>query len=453
MKVYDWFNISFDIFGRTTKSPHEEITHDIFLKLYQNGYMQERMTTQLYCSGHRTILADRYVVGECPDCGYADAHGEQCDVCSRLVVQPVTLKNPRCKLDGCRPTTKKTKHIFVELDKLESEVNEFYEQSSRKGKWPTVSKSITEAWLNEGLQPRSITRDIKWGSKIPLRDYENKVIYPWFDAPIGYISITAQYTDQWKKWWQNPDEVELHQFIGKYNVLFHSILFPATLMGTGDNWTKVYRLNATDFLTYEGGKFSKFCGVGVFGDLAEKTGVPSDVWRFFLLSSRPETGDTEFTWDSFISSNNITLVGNLGRFVNSVLFLFNLPPYNGIVPDSTYYSDIYLETCQREVNKHLALFVQDIEFVKLRDGLAKALHISQLGNNLLKQHEKTASRESAAVISLAVNLVHLVASFIALFLPETASSINTQLCAGPLLIPDRWTADSIQAGHKIGETR
>jgi methionyl-tRNA synthetase len=329
-QVYDWFDISFDIFGRTTTQLQTDITQEIFLKLDTNGYLKECMTTQLYCEEHRAFLADRFVEGECPSCGYVNARNDQCDLCGNLL-EPFELIRPRCKIDGATPVTRDTNHIFFELDKLQPDVEAFFQESAVTGAWSANGKSITAGWLKGGLQPRSITRDMKWGTAVPLPGYEDKVIYSWFDACIGYVSITACYTNQWEKWWRKPDDVELYQFLGKDNVVFHSVIFPATQLGAHDSWTKLHHLSTTDYLTYEGGKFSKGRGIGVFGDSAQKTGVPSDVWRFFLLSVRPETGDSEFSWDSFISANNNLLLKNLGNFVSHMLKFLNSDHYNNTV--------------------------------------------------------------------------------------------------------------------------
>ncbi|KAM7219937.1 tRNA synthetases class I (M) domain containing protein [Rhypophila decipiens] len=441
--IYKWFNISFDIF-------------DIFLKLNKNGFLKERRTTQLYCEVHHSFLADRFVEGECPACGYPDARGDQCDLCGRLL-DTLQLKKPRCKVDGSTPITKETDHVFIELDKLQPEVEAFFQESNAVGEWSNNGKAITSAWLKEGLEPRSITRDMRLGTKVPLPGYEDKVIYPWFDACIGYVSITACYTDQWKKWWRNPEDVQLYQFLGKDNVVFHSIIFPATQTGTKETWTKLHHLSATDYLTYEGGKFSKSRGIGVFGDSAQKTGVASDVWRFYLAFHRPESGDTEFTWDSFISVNNNLLLKNLGNFVSRVLKFVNSQNYNSIVPDWTEYHEASFGVFKDDIAKLLTRYIQELDAVKLRPGLSTVLAISQQGNSFLQSNKldsnlfKNEPSKCAAVIGLAVNLVHLLAALLAPYMPDTASSINKQLCADSLPNPDRWGADSIKPGHKIGK--
>ncbi|KAJ3544454.1 hypothetical protein NM208_g3040 [Fusarium decemcellulare] len=454
--VYKWFDISFDIFGRTTTKLQTEITQAIFLKLNENGFLEERVTTQLYCEEHQSFLADRFVEGECPSCGYTDARGDQCDRCGRIL-DPLDLKSPRCKVDGATPVTRETKHIFLELDKLQPELERFFQDSATEGAWSANGKHITSAWLKKGLQPRSITRDLKWGTEVPLPGYDRKVIYSWFDACIGYVSITAAYTDQWELWWRNPENVKLHQFLGKDNVVYHSVIFPGSQIGTQETWTKLHHLSTTDYLTYEGGKFSKSRGIGVFGDSAQKTGVPSDIWRYYLLSHRPETGDSEFRWDSFISSNNNILVNNLGGFVSRVLKFINSRHYKGIVPDWTGYTEPYFGVWKEEINKLLAEYIRDLDAVKLRPALLTVLQISQSGNTLLQDNKlsntlaENEPAKCAAVIGIAVNLVDLLGTVIAPYMPATAKSIQTQLRVESCLIPDRWDADAIKPGHGIGK--
>ncbi|KAK4198080.1 methionyl-tRNA synthetase [Triangularia verruculosa] len=456
-EVYKWFSISFDIFGRTTTPLQTDITQDIFLKLKENGFLEERMTTQLYCEQHHWFLADRFVEGECPDCGYVDARGDQCDLCGKLL-ESLELIRPRCKVDGSVPITKDTKHVFLELDKLQPEVEAFFRESAAKGAWSSNGVSITAAWLKEGLQPRSITRDLKGGTPVPssLEGYEDKVIYSWFDACIGYVSITANYTDQWEKWWRSPDDVKLYQFMGKDNVVYHTIIFPATKIGTRGAWTKLHHLSTTDYLTYEGGKFSKSRGIGVFGDSAKETGVPSDIWRFYLLYCRPETGDSEFTWDGFISANNNLLLKNLGNFVSRVLKFINSRHFNSVVPDWTQYNEPSFDAFKEEINELLTQYVRELDAVKLRAGLLTALQVCQRGNGFLQAnkldislHENEPSK-CAAVVGIAINLVHLLASLISPYMPTIAASINTQLRADALPILEQWTADTISPGHEIG---
>jgi methionyl-tRNA synthetase len=319
---YEWFNIAFDKWGRTPTTEQTEIAQDIFRKLWKNGYLEEHESTQPFCEEpkHQSFLADRFIEGECPICHYEDARGDQCDKCGSLL-DPDKLIKPRCKVDGTTPVLKKTKHTYISLDKLQPAIEKFTKEAYAKGNWSSNGVAITSSWLTEGLKPRAITRDLKWGTAVPaeIPGYDKKVLYVWFDACIGYVSITATYTKEWEQWWKNPDEVELYQFMGKDNVPFHSVIFPGSQIGTGEKWTMVNTISTTEYLTYEGGKFSKSRGTGVFGNQAKDTGIPADTFRYYLLSRRPESSDTDFDWKSLIDAHNNELKNNLGNLVNRIL--------------------------------------------------------------------------------------------------------------------------------------
>lgn len=465
-EVYDWFEIAFDHFGRTPTQEQTDIAQDIFLKLHKNGYLEERTTKQPYCEQHQGFLADRFVEGECPLCGYPDARGDQCDQCGHLLV-PLDLINPKCKLDGATPKARDTRHVFILLDKLQDEVTAWSKESDEKGAWSENGVNITNAWLKEGLKPRGITRDLKWGTAVPLPGYEDKVMYVWFDACIGYVSITATYTKQWEKWWRNPENVELYQFMGKDNVPFHTVVFPCSQLGTGDNWTMLNHISTTEYLNYEHGKFSKSRGIGVFGGSAKEIGVAADVWRYFLLLRRPETSDTEFEWDGFIAANNNELVNNFGNFVNRVLkFVNSDKTYDSIIPalpasGSTESPAINSKRKQHleEANTILRTYREQMDAVHLKGGLISARELSSLGNKLLQDNRLDNALFNNdrtlcdAVVNLAINHVHLLASVIGPYLPATTRSILQQLNAELLIIPDDWQADSIKPGHKIGKAQ
>jgi methionyl-tRNA synthetase len=483
-KVYKWFDISFDYFGRTTTAEQKEIAQHIFLKLNENGYFKEQNTTQPYCEKHSSFLADRFVEGQCPNCGYADARGDQCEMCSKLL-DPFDLLNPRCKLDGASPVPRTTTHVHILLDKLQPALEEWFAEASKNGAWSSNGRIITESWLKEGLRDRSITRDIKWGTPVPLPGYEDKVLYVWFDACIGYVSITANYTREWERWWRDPENVSLYQFLGKDNVPFHTVIFPASQIGTGEKWTKLHHLSATEYLNYESGKFSKSRSIGVFGDSAKETGVPADVWRYYLLSSRPETGDSQFEWKMFIKKNNSELLANLGNFVNR-LVKFTGAKYNSQIPDyravlespaaqqetqtpSTESSEpdpTTFKTFVTDVSTMLTAYVADMEAVNLRSGLGKAMALAARGNLFLQQNRldnallASHPQHAAGVVGLGLNLVYLLASCIGPFMPASASSILQQLGSPPQLpLPDAegtgagWSADNhfLPVGHQIGK--
>lgn len=458
-EVYDWFEIGFDHFGRTPTTEQTEIAQDIFLKLHKNGFLEEQTKEQLYCEEHKSFLADRFVEGECPLCGYNDARGDQCDKCGHLL-DPEDLKKPRCKLDGATPVKRETNHTFILLDKLQDQVTEWSQKSSSEGAWSENGINITAAWLREGLKPRGITRDLKWGTAVPLPGYENKVLYVWFDACIGYVSITATYTKHWKKWWQDPDNVSLYQFMGKDNVPFHTVVFPASQLGTGEKWTMLNHLSTTEYLDYEGGKFSKSRGIGVFGTSAKQTGIAADVWRYFLLMRRPETSDTEFQWDGFIAANNNELVANFGNFVNRILKYVNSANYESVVPAFPENEEVKKSLAPHidEANTILDRYRKEMDAVHLKQGLLIARELSSLGNKLLQDNRLDnalfASERARcdAVVNLALNHVHLLASVLAPYLPATTRAILEQLQLDLLIIPEgRWEADSVKGGHKIGK--
>ena len=257
-EIYDWFDIDFDYFGRTTTSEQTKIAQDIFLKLHKRGLLSEDILEQPYCEGCKRFLADRFIEGTCPNptCKYEDARGDQCDKCGKLL-DAADLIDPKCKICRTKPYIKQTTHIFLNLPEIKEDLNQWVKKSSLEGFWSSNSIQVTNGWIKQGLKKRCITRDLKWGTPVPLPGYEDKVFYVWFDAPIGYISITANYTKDWEKWWKNPDQVKLYQFMGKDNIPFHTVIFPSTLIGTKEPWSLLHHVSTTEYLNYETGKFSK----------------------------------------------------------------------------------------------------------------------------------------------------------------------------------------------------
>ena len=470
--IYEWFEIGFDIFGRTSTPQQTEITQSIFRRLYDNDYLIEQTSLQPFCEhpNHNKFLADRYIEGTCPKCGYEDARGDQCDQCQSVDYVPLDLKNARCKIHpDVKPVARETKHMHIKLDKLQPAIEKWFEKASVDGFWSRNGQVITESWLKQGLRDRGITRDLKWGTPIPLdifsdeKDkevYADKVFYVWFDACIGYVSITANYTPDWEKWWRDPENVRLYQFMGKDNVPFHSVIFPGSQLGTGDPWTMVHNLSTTEYLNYEDGKFSKSRGIGVFGNNARDTGIPPDVWRYYLLKHRPETADSKFDWRDFIAQNNNELLAKLGNFVNRIIKLVNSKVYNSIIPDSTAkHSDPSFDKVKGEINDYLRKYLQQLEAVKLKDGLQTAMDLAQAGNNFIQTNKldnKLAAEEpetAAAIIGIAINIIYLCASIFEPYLPATSKSILEQLNVSFLYIPDRWTGDDIGPGHQINKAK
>lgn len=426
--VYEWFNISFDIFGRTSDKIHAKITQDIFLKLKENGFIHPKEVEQLYCDKCEKFLADRFVEGECPYCKFNDARGDQCDACGKLLT-PTELKNPRCKIHNSPPVIKSTKHLFLDLKKLQAPLERWVEIQSKEGKWSQNAITTTNSWFKEGLLPRAITRDLKWGIPVPLEEFKDKVFYVWFDAPIGYISITAKLTDSWQDWWKKPDETLLYQFMAKDNIPFHTIIFPASLMGTTEKYTLLHHISSTEYLQYEGGKFSKSRNIGVFGDDAKNSGIPSDAYRYYLLINRPETADSVFSWDEFGARINNELVANIGNFVNRTLTFID--KYLGKKVTECELSDKDVEFLEK-IKELEGTVTENLQNVEIKSALKNIMAISHLSNQYFQECAPWKSRtenEERCRISLyiLVNVVKDLAILIKPYLPDTSKNIFLQL--------------------------
>ncbi|KAJ0170340.1 hypothetical protein K1T71_014268 [Dendrolimus kikuchii] len=386
--VYRWFNIGFDYFGRTSTPEQTELL---------------------------TSPSAR----------------DQCDKCGKLI-NAIELIEPRCKVCGHKPTVRASEQFFIELGQLEPSIRTWI--SSVEKSWSPPARAVTRSWLREPLRARAVTRDLKWGVPVPIEQYKNKVFYVWFDAPIGYLSITQNATKQYEKWWK-PDkeyDVKLYQFMAKDNVPFHCVMFPATLIGVNEQHILVSHLYATEYLNYEEGKFSKSRGVGVFGNDAQETGIPSDVWRFYLASIRPETSDSSFSWVELGTRNNSELLNNLGNFCHrSLSFCSNT--FKGRVPDLTLTQSDY--ELMALVNREIIAYVQHMEKGRLREALRHVLSISRLGNQhmqseqpwvLLKGSDDDKQR-GATAIGLCCQLVALLCALLAPYIPDTTRRLKEQL--------------------------
>jgi methionyl-tRNA synthetase len=423
--IYRWFGISFDHFGRTSEPKQTELVQGVFRKVLANGWLKEDSIQQLYSEQLGKFLADRFVEGTCPksNCAYKDARGDQCDKCGTLL-NPTDLLEPRCKFTGTTPVLRTTRHLFLDLPGLESRVSSYIDETSARGGWTNNAKQVTAAWLRDGLKPRCITRDLKWGVPVPHKGFEDKVFYVWFDAPIGYISITAAYTAEWERWWKAPKDVELVQFLGKDNIPFHTVIFPASLLATGEQWTLLERISVSEYLKYEDGKFSKSRSVGVFGDDAQNTGIHADVWRYYLLSVRPEQSDAEFRWNDFAARNNNELLKNVGNFCHRVLD-FVASKLDGVVP---VVSDAGVEECTAlgaELASAVDSYIYNLEKTKLREGLRAAISVSTIGNAFLTACEpwkclREDPSRAGTHVAAALGVVRLLAALLSPFLPTVA---------------------------------
>ncbi|XP_029450451.1 methionine--tRNA ligase, cytoplasmic [Rhinatrema bivittatum] len=456
-KIYDWFQISFDYFGRTTTTQQTMIAQDIFCRLLDRGFLLMDTVEQLRCEMCQRFLADRFVEGICPFCGYEEARGDQCDKCGKLI-NAVELKKPQCKICKGSPVIKSSKHLFLDLPKLEERLEKWLEQSLACGDWTANARFITRSWIRDGLKPRCITRDLKWGTPVPLDGFRDKVFYVWFDAPIGYLSITANYTDQWERWWKNPQQVtcSTYQFMAKDNVPFHSVVFPCSQLGAEDNYTLVNHLISTEYLNYEDGKFSKSRGVGVFGDMAQDTGIPADIWRFYLLFVRPEGQDSAFSWNDLMLKNNSELLNNLGNFVNRA-GMFVHKYFDGHVPEMKLNRED--KKLLGHITSELHQYNQLLEKVRIRDALRCILNVSRLGNQYIQVNEpwkrvkgnQEDRKRAGTVTGLAVNIASLLAVMLHPYMPSISAAIQEQLQAPKdlnLLVGG--FVCTLPAGHKIG---
>ncbi|KAI4504802.1 hypothetical protein M0802_000352 [Mischocyttarus mexicanus] len=454
--IYRWFGIGFDYFGRTTTAEQTEIVQSFFLKIKSQGYVLTDTVDQLLCESCNRFLADRFVEGICPGCKYEDARGDQCDGCGHLV-NATELINPRCKMCSSRPIIKKSKQFFLDLPKLEERLK-VWSAKVEKG-WSAVARVVTKPWLRDGLKPRCITRDLKWGIPVPAEGFENKVFYVWFDAPFGYISITKRYTKEYEQWWKpNGTDISLCQFMAKDNVPFHTIMFPAYLLATNEDYTLLKHLMAIEYLNYEDTKFSKSRGIGVFGTDARETGIPADVWRFYLAYIRPESQDSNFNWADLATKNNNELLNNLGNFINRALvftekfFESKVPPMEPQEDDLTF-----LALAQRELTSYLTA----LEQAKLRDGIKYVLAISKHGNQYMQSQQPWVKvkgtdddkKKAGTIIGICCNLTCLLSALLAPYMPSTSREIRGQLGLDKTrygYIPDI-IMNMLPSGHKIGK--
>lgn len=444
--IYKWFNIDFNHFGRTSTEKQTEIVQSLFLAVDKAGFINEKVLEQLYCESCDRFLADRYVHGTCPHCGSDNARGDQCEDCGKLL-EPTELENPKCGVCSSTPIVKSTKHLFMDLPGILPQLEEWMDDASEKGFWAKNAVQMTRSWIRDGLKERCITRDLKWGIPVPKEGYENKVFYVWFDAPIGYVSITAEHTDDWKDWWQNPDDVELFQFIGKDNIPFHTVIFPSTQLGSGEKWTMLHHMSSSEYLNYENAKFSKSKGIGVFGNDCQDTGIPADVWRFYIFYNRPEKSDTQFLWKDFEEKVNSELIGNLANLVNRTL-TFAERFYDGKVPEAEVDGVFWKEVKEKE-----KLISGKLDRAELRDAFKEIFLLSSYGNKAFQAGEpwRTRTEDPAAAASLLKSLIYLVRDLAVLvhpYIPETAERIVSFLEGADLSWKSMATLEGISGINK-----
>lgn len=426
--VYRQFGLSFDHFGRTSAPEHYELTQHFYQSLDANGFIEEREISQMYSLTDARFLPDRYVEGTCPKCGYGKARGDQCENCTS-VLNPTDLLEPRSAISGSTDLeVRQSKHLFLRLDKLSPEVEAWVEKQQD---WPNLTKSIARKWLKEGLQSRGITRDLKWGVPVPRAGFEGKVFYVWFDAPIGYLSITKAWAAQaegrdWLSWWQpSAGEVRYTQFMAKDNLPFHTIMWPATILGTREPWQSADYIKGFNWLNYYGGKFSTSSQRGVFLDQALAT-LPADYWRYALMANAPESSDSAFTWEQFQVKVNKDLADNLGNFVNRIL-KFARSRFDGQIPagGEPGPAEQQLAAACEEKLAAIADHLHNMEFRKAADTLNA---LWTVGNQYIDERApwalfKTDREQAALVIRTSIHLIRIYAIAASPFIPFTAKTL------------------------------
>ena len=419
------FGISFDFYGRTSDPVHHQFSQDFFLKLYQEGKFVEETTMQYFDESANQFLADRYITGDCPSCKQAGAYGDQCEKCG-TTLSPNELLNPKSMLSGASPVLKPTKNWFLPLDQWQGELTKYVDSHPE---WKPNVLGQVKSWLQEGLKPRAMTRDLNWGVPIPLPDTEGKVLYVWFDAPIGYMSMTTQLTPDWEKYWKAKDSQIVH-FIGKDNIVFHCLIFPAMCMAHGE-FQLADQVPANEFMNLEGDKISTSRNWAVWlHEYLQDFPGKQDVLRYTLTSLSPETKDSDFTWADFQTKNNSELVAILGNFVNRAFVLI----------DKNFDSQVPIKSTESSLESDLMIALKDIPAkldaalaaFKFRDALVIAMEIARLGNKYLAETEpwkviKEDREKAGSILNFAVQLVAQSAIALEPFIPFTSFRLREAL--------------------------
>ncbi len=468
------FGISFDNYSRTSAKVHHDTASDFFKKLYENGKFIEQTTEQFYDAEANQFLADRFIVGTCPKCGFEESYGDQCESCGTSH-NATDLINPKSSITGNTPALKETKHWFLPLDHYEPWLKEWIIEGHKKD-WKANVYGQCKSWIDDGLRPRAVTRDLDWGIPVPVEGAEGKVLYVWFDAPIGYISATKEWAEKegkdWKPYWKDEDTKLLH-FIGKDNIVFHCIIFPSMLKADG-SYILPNNVPANEFLNLEGNKISTSKNWAVWlHEYLEEFPNQQDVLRYVLTANAPETKDNDFTWADFQARNNNELVAIFGNFINRVVVLTN-KYYDGMVPEPASFSEVDLATLH-ELRAYPDVIASSIERYRFREAQAELMNVARLGNKYLADEEpwktiKTDKERTKTVMFVALQIAKALSTLCEPFLPFTSTklkdilNLNNNVASTPLSDQtnrtlsgaEEWNGISskqilIPSGHQIGK--
>ncbi len=451
---FERFGMSFDNFSRTSLKIHHETSQDFFLTLYNKGYMEKKELQQFYCEYDRMFLADRYIEGECPFCHYPEARGDQCENCGKWL-EPTQVINPKCKICGHTPVMQETFHYFFKLSQFQSDLKEWI--NSKSG-WRNNVVNFCNNWFHEGLEDRAVTRDLPWGVQVPLKDAKDKVIYVWFEAPIGYISSTKEWAqkigqpERWKDYWMDPENTRLIHFIGKDNIVFHAIIFPAELMAYG-GYTLPDNIPANEFLNIKGLKFSTSRGIALWAlDVLDK--YPADSLRYSLAINMPETRDAEFSWDEFQTKHNNELADILGNFINRTLtFIQNF--YQGRVPAAGKLDDLDEELLLKLKNGRDSIGGL-IDAFQFKEATRQFMDVARFANKYFNDQEPWRTRREnpgkcGTTLNLCLQAAYSLAILMEPFLPFSSGKIQKMLNLQQKSEWDKIGSQALPEGHQIGQ--
>ena len=454
-KSFEDFDISFDVYSRTSAKIHHETASEFFKKLYDDGKFIEKSNEQYYDEENKQFLADRYITGICPHCGYEKAYGDQCESCGTSL-SPLELKNPKSALSGNVPVLKETKHWYLPLDQYEEWLEEWIIKGHKDDWKPNVYGQV-KSWLDQGLKPRAVTRDLNWGVEVPIKDAEGKVLYVWFDAPIGYISASKEWAEKtgkdWKKYWKDEDSKMLH-FIGKDNIVFHCIIFPVMLKAEG-SYIVPENVPANEFLNLENDKISTSRNWAVWlHEYLEEFPGKQDVLRYVLTANAPETKDNDFTWKDFQARNNNELLAIFGNFVNRTLVLTQ-KYYDGIVPEANNLDEDAMATL-KEIELFPAKIASSIDRYRFREALSELMNLARMGNKYLTDQEpwkvfKTDPEKVKGILNVSLQIVANLSVLSEPFLPFTAHKLQKMIGIDGLNWNDAGRTDLLKAGNQLNK--
>jgi len=456
VELFKKWGFSFNNYTRTENPVHKEFVQNHLTKIYNNGYIFVQETEMPYCKKCGRFLPDRFVEGKCPYCSHEHARGDQCNACGRLL-EPTFLIEPYCVICKSKPAIKRTKHWYFDLSKFSEKLRDYISSNKQLA---SNTRNFSLSFIKEGLKPRAVTRDVEWGIPAPFPEAENKTIYVWIEAVLGYVSATIEYfkncgePEKWKEYWFNKDAKTLF-FIGKDNIPFHTIIFPALLLGSHESYSLPWNVSATEFLQFKGEAFSKSRRIGVFIDEALEL-FPADYWRYFLAATRPETKDTNFSWKLFIEKVNADLNDTLGNFIHRTLKFIN-SQFDSEVPEPSCLSEDD-ERVLKTLEERVETIANEIEDCRLQSAANDVISISRMGNQYLNEKEpwnviKKDRDEAANTIYVAAQIVKTLALVSAPFIPFAAEELWRILNLPGSVHEQEWdeALKPLPANHKIGE--